>query len=255
MIWDAVIPAGGEIDAAYAAAIGSPHRALAPFGPKKTLVLQHVVDTLRAAGGIERIVCVAPDTVAQAVRGVDWWLPAGENGPANIRAGLAQATPGRAAVVCASDLPLLTISGVRDFLFAARPEAQVVAGLVRAEEYIRAYPDAPPSEFVRLQDAGEVTLGGLFIVQPDLLLRREALFRRIFGARKDQWRMAGLLGPRLLWQFATRTLALRDICRRAEYLLGGTVQIVQNTAPALAHDIDTQDDYTYARSRYAELDG
>ncbi len=100
-----------------------------------------------------------------------------------------------------------------------------------------------------------MTLGGLFVVRPDLLIRQDDLFRRLFGARKDQWRMAGLLGPRLLWQFATKTLRLRDIVSRAETLLGGTVQVIPNTAPDLAYDIDTRDDYTYARTRCSGTDG
>ena len=250
MPWDAVIPAGGDIDAGYAEAIGSPHRALAPFGPAGTPVVQHVVDTLRAVPGVARIICAAPDAVRQAVTGVDCWLPAESSGPANIRAGLERATPGRPAVVCASDLPLLAAEDVRDFLAACRPDVLAAVGLVRAGDYTRAYPDAPPSEFVGLRDAGPVTLSGLFVVQPDLLLRRGALFARVFAARKSQWRLAGLLGPRLVWQYATRTLTLDAVVRRAEFLLGGSVQAVQNAAPALAHDIDTADDYTYARIRY-----
>ncbi len=250
MTWDAVIPAGGTIDAAYAQAIGSPYRPLAPLGREGTPVLQHVVDTLQESGGIGRIICVAPHAVASIIQGVDLWLPEGASGTDNIRAGLAQAAPARPAIVCASDLPLLTPGSVRDFLAAGRSDVEVAVGLVRADDYNAAFPDAPPSEFVRLADAGPVTLGGLFLVHPDLIARHESLFRGMFQGRKDQWRMAGLLGPRLLWQFATRTLRLRDIVARAEAILGGAVQVVEGAAPALAYDIDNQDDYTYAQTRH-----
>ena len=108
---------------------------------------------------------------------------------------------------------------------------------------------------MRLADAGPVTLSGVFQVRPDLIVRHEDLFRRMFGSRKEPWRMAGLLGPRLLWQFATRTLRLRDIAARAEDILGGPVQVVEGVAPVLAYDIDSHDDYTYARTRYAGLNG
>ena len=251
MIYDAVIPAGGTIDVAYAQAIGSPYRPLAPLGPSGTPVLQHVVDTLRATGSVGRIVCVAPDAVASVIRGVDQWLPEGASGPDNIRAGLAQVGRDSPALVCASDLPLLTSGGVGDFLAACRPNVEVAVGLVKAADYNAAFPDAPPSEFVILADAGPVTAGGLFAVRPDLLIRHEALFGAMFQGRKQQWRMAGLLGPRLLWQFATRTLRLPAIVARAEAILGGPVQVVEGVAPALAYDIDNQDDYTYAKSRDA----
>ena len=251
MTWDVVIPAGGTIDAAYASAIGSPSRPLAPLGPLGTPVLQQVVDALRESGNIGRIICVAPQAAASAIHGVDLWLPEGASGPDNIRAGLAQVKPDRPALVCVSDLPFLTSAGVHDFLAACRPDVEVAVALIKADDYNAAFPDAPPSEFVTLADAGPVTLGGLFLVHPDLIARHDALFRRLFQGRKEQWRMAGLLGPRLLWQFATRTLRLRDIVARAEAILGGPVQVVEGVAPALAYDIDNQDDYTYARSRHA----
>ncbi len=251
LTWDVVIPAGGAIDAAYAQTIGSPYRPLAPLGPANTPVLQHIVDTLRACERIGRIIGVAPKAVSSVINGVDLWLAAGDSGTDNIRAGLAEATPGRPALVCASDLPLLTPGSIHDFLAACQPDAEVAVGLVRADDYNAAFSDAPPSEFVRLADAGPVTLSGVFLVHPDLLVRHEALFRRMFGSRKEQWRMAGLLGPRLLWQFATKTLRLRDIVARAEDILGGPVQVVEGVAPALAYDIDNHDDYTYARTRSA----
>lgn len=251
MTWDVVIPAGGTIDKAYAQAIGSPHRPLAPLGPDGAPVLQHIVHTLRACEGIGRIICVAPPQVSSVIQGVDLWLPAGDSGTDNIRAGLREATPGRPALVCASDLPLITPQSVQDFLVACLPTVEAAVGLVRADDYNAAFPDAPPSEFVRLADAGPVTLGGVFLVHPALLVRHAALFRRMFGSRKEQWRMAGLLGPRLLWQFATKTLRLRDIVARAEDILGGPVQVVEGVAPDLAYDIDNHDDYTYARTRCA----
>ena len=255
MTWDAVIPAGGTIDSAYAQAIGSSYRPLAALGPSGTPVLQHVVDTLRATGNIGRIVCIAPAAVASVVRNVDLWLPEGASGPDNIRAGLAQVTPDRPALVCASDLPLLMPGAVRDFLAACRPDMEVVVGLIKADDYNAAFPDAPPSEFVTLTDSGPVTASGLFLVRPDLIARHETLFQAMFQGRKEQWRMAGLLGPRLLWRFATRTVRLPDIVARAEVILGGPVQVVERVAPALAYDIDNQDDYTYARAHYARPNG
>ena len=253
MIYDAVIPAGGTIDPMYAEAIGSTYRVLAPLGPDNRPVLQHIVDTLRASDCVGKIICVAPEAVFSSIHGVDLWRAAGDSGPNNIRAGLAEAAPGQPALLCTSDLPLMTAQSVREFLDACRPEVQIAVGMVGAEKYNETFPDAPPSEFVRLSDVGPVTLGGLFVVQPELIVQQEALFRQLFQGRKDQWRLASVLGPRLLWQFATRTLCQRDIVRRAEFLLGGTVQVVPDAAPVLAYDIDSYDDYTYARTRFADF--
>jgi len=247
---DIVIPAGGEIDASFAERIGSPYRALAPFGPNRTLLLQIIVSVLRDAMPDARIICVAPNAVAQAVTGVDLWLPAGRSGPENMRLGLSHARQDTPALLCASDLPLITVPSVRKFVATCRPDAQVTVGLVRADAYEAAFPGAPPSEFTRLLEAGPITLGGLFQLQPDLLTRREGLFDKLFSARKSPWRIAGIAGPRLLWQLATRTLTLSTVTARAEFLLGGQVQVIDAADPSLAYDTDNLDDYTYAETRF-----
>ena len=247
---DIVIPAGGEIDAKFAERIGSPYRALAPLGPNRTPLLQHVVNTLRDAVPDARVICVAPEAVAHAVAGVDVWLPAGESGPENMRLGLSQARQDRPALLCASDLPLMTVRGIQKFVAACQSEAQVTVGLVRAGDYHRAFPGAPPSEFTALPETGPITLGGLFQLQPDLLTRQSKLFDKLFNVRKSPWQIAGIAGPRLLWQLATRTLTLAAVVHRAEYLLGGSVQVVPDTDPTLAYDTDTFDDYTDAETRF-----
>lgn len=245
-VFDVVIPAGGTIAAAFAARIGSPYRALAPLGPEKTPVLQHVVDTLRASGAVGQIVCAAPEAVQSAVSGVDLWLPAGDSGPQNILAGLRCVRPDALALVCTSDLPLMTADAVTRFVSALTPEAAVSVGLVRADAYTAAYPDAPPSTFVELRDTGPVTLAGLFAVRPAALFQRQALLDSLFGARKSQARMAGILGPCLLLAWLTHRLTQAALTARAETLLGTTVQVVDHTDPALAYDMDTLDDYEYA---------
>ncbi len=244
-----VIPADGEISPEFAVRIGSPYRALAPVGPNRTPLLQVIVDALRAPEPGARIICVAPDAVSRAVNGVDLWLPSGPSGPENMRLGLSHAEPNQPALLCTSDLPLITAESVRAFVAACRPDAQITVGLVRAEAYQRAFEDAPPSEFVSLAEIGSVTMAGLFQIQPGLLTRRAALFDTLFAARKSQRRMAGVAGPTLLWQLATKTLRLSDLTRRAEQLLGGPVQVILNTDPTLAYDADTLDDYTYAETR------
>ncbi len=246
---DIVIPAGGEIDTKFAERIGSPYRALAPLGPNRTPILQQVVNTLREAVTDAKIICVAPDAVRQAIADVDVWLPAGGSGPENMRLGLRQARQDRSALLCASDLPLMTADAVQKFVMACRPGIEVAVGLVRASDYEAAFPGAPPSEFTALPETGPITLGGLFQVRPDLLTRQKDLFGRLFNARKSPWQVAGIAGPRLLWQLATKTLTLAAITHRAEFLLGGSVQVVSNTDPSLAYDTDTLDDYTYAETR------
>jgi len=222
---DVVVPAGGTLDDKYAQLIGTPHRALAPFGPARTPVLQIVVDALRASGCVRRIVCVAPPHISDAIVGVDLWLSAFPEGAENICRGLYTVGYDDApALVCASDLPLITPADIADFCARCDPAADVTVGLVRADDYNNAFRSAPPSTFVPLRDIGPVTLGGLFCVRPYLLLDNRPLLFSAFEARKSQWGMVGLLGPRLVGQFLSRRLTLAALTARAEWLLGCRAQ-------------------------------
>lgn len=248
--WDVVVTAGGTIDAEYAGRIGTPLRPLAPVGPERRPVLQVVIDALRASEVVRRIVAVAPVEVSSQIRGADQWLPAGESGPDNIARGLgALNRPDMPALLCPSDLPLLTPQPVRDFTARCEPGHDLYLGIVGADSYDAAFPGAPTSQWVQLRDAGPVTISGLMGIQPDLLTRRQDRIAQVFEARKSQARMAQLLGPRLLWQWATKRLTVDAIQARGEAILGCRAQVLRDAPPALAFDIDTADDYSYADAR------
>lgn len=251
--WDAVIPAGGTISAEYARALGTPVRALAPLGPERRPVMQIVVDALRASDAVRRIVGIAADSVSERITGVDAWLPAGDSGPDNIRRGLlALNRPDVPALVCTSDLPLLTPDAVHDFVARCEPGADVHIGLVSASVYETAFPGAPPSQWVALRDAGPVTVGCLFGVRPELLERHASLLDQVFSARKSQAGMVKLLGPRLLWQWATKSLTLAALQARGADVLSCRVQVLRDVDPVLAFDIDDAGDYGFADARLQE---
>lgn len=248
--WDVVIPAGGTISAEYARTIGTAVRALAPLGPERRPVMQIVVDALRASGAVRSIVGVAPDAVAERITGVDRWLPAGNSGPDNIRRGLsALDRPEEIALICTSDLPLMTPESVRGFTSRCDSSADVQIGLVSGPAYEAVFAGAPPSRWVALRDVGPVTIGCLFGVRPALLQRHQTLLDQVFSARKSQAGMVKLLGPRLLWQWTTKRLTLAAIQARGEAILSCRAQVLRDVDPALAFDIDDAGDYAFAAAR------
>ena len=246
---DVVIPAGGTIGPAYAQRIGTPFRALAPLGPDRTPVLQIVVDALRASGRIGRVIAIAPEAVMSAISGVDTWGRYSANGIENVLNGLSETNGDRAALVCASDLPFLTPAVIDDFCERADPAADLVTGLICETDYLAAFPNAPISEWINLRDAGPATAGCLFQIRPQLVLNNRNLIDRGFHARKSQLKMAGILGPRLIWQFAAKQLRLSALVSRVEQILACRVQIIHDASPALAFDIDTIADFEYAHVR------
>jgi CTP:molybdopterin cytidylyltransferase MocA len=251
-----VIPAGGEIDGDYASLAGTEIRALAPIGADRPPVLQIVVDALRGSGKTGTIIVVGPDTLKSRIDGVDLWLPEGplaghpeiSAGPANVLRGLRELPRDRAALVCTSDLPFLTAEAVADFVDRADTASSISAGLVSDRAYLERFPQSPESEFVSLSETGPITMGCLFCLRPDVLLDRMDLVMGAFTARKSQWGLVRLLGPKLVWQYAVRRLSLEAVRGRIERLLSCGIGIVHDAMPETAFDIDTPEDYAYANA-------
>jgi len=249
--FDVVIPAGGEIDGDYATEAATTIRALAPVGAGQRPVLQVVVDALRDSNKFGKIVVVGPDALQSNINGVDKWLPeptggAITGGPGNILSGLNELDPTRTALVCTSDLPFLTADAVVDFVDRIDATVDISAGTVSADMYNARFQDAPPSEFVRLADLGPSTIACIFAVRPGAILGKMELVSSAFEARKSQWGMVRLLGPRLLWEFATKRMSAKSIANRLERLLGCRIGLVENAPSETAFDIDTIEDYRYS---------
>lgn len=254
--FDVVIPAGGEIDGDYAERAGARVRALAPTGPNREPVLQVVVNALRSSGNAGTIIVVGPNELRGNIDGVDLWLPEGlpdtpqiQAGPGNVIRGLRELSPERQALVCTSDLPFLTAEAVADFAGKVDVNAGIAAGLVPAQAYLDRFPSSPPSEFVALRETGPVTMAGLFSIRPAALLSHQDRAMEAFTARKSQWRLIKLLGPKLVWQFASRRLSLTSICERLEGLLECRIDVLRDAMPETAFDIDTPEDFDYAAAR------
>ena len=239
----AVITAGGSVDGAFARAIGTRVKALAPFGART--LLDVAVDACTEAG-IDGIAVVGgPEVRAHlAGRGLRV-IEAAPDGGANVLLAL-DAWPAERFVYLASDLPFATAGGVRDLI--ARSDAAAVAmALGGADAYAARFPGAA-LHHVALR--GErVANGSAFAFGPAAIAPLRALATRFFGARKNLFALATLLGPALCWRFATRRLEIAEIEAYATRKLGVPVVAVRGCDPGLCYDVDGLAEYEYALAR------
>jgi len=241
-----IVPAGGTIDGSYSEAAGTKIRCLAPIG--NSCVLQRVVTVLRATTAISTIVVAAPDEVHQKVDGVDFWALSGSLGTDSIRNALKCLEGTERVLICTSDLPFLTPEAVADFIERSDPTADISIGLVKARDYNQTFPDSPASTFVSLKETGPITIGCLFFLTKAGQNRVDPWLDRLFNARKSLLQSALLLGPIVVGQLITRRLSIKSLQHRAKQLIGLNVDIVLDVSPQLAFDIDTLEDYEYART-------
>jgi len=208
-------------------------------------LLEVVLDAVRATGRAERTVVVGGAELQCWVKPPrETLVPERMEAHENLIAGLRVVAQYRRALYLTSDLPFVTAEAIHRFLDACPPGAQLCYAIVRREEFEARFPNSP-STYARLRD-GEFAAGCALLVEPAALLQREAWIRHVAERRKSLWQLALLAGLPVLLKYVTRQLRVVDVERRAEQLLGMCCRAVE-CAPELAYDIDTPQEYEYAR--------
>lgn len=243
MIVRAVITAGGIVDGPFAQAIGTPVKALAPFGGGTLL---DVALAACAGAGIADVAVVAGREVRRHLRGAGVRvIDADADGRVNVLRAL-DAWPGESFLYLASDLPFIDAAGVRHFIERSAGFAVTMA-LAGEGAYRERFPGAP-AHAVTLR--GErIVNGSAFLVAADTVPRARALATRLFAARKNLFALARLLGPSLCARFAIGRLGIVDIEAFGRRRLDAPVAAIRDCDPGLCYDVDTVLEYQYACSR------
>jgi CTP:molybdopterin cytidylyltransferase MocA len=238
----AVITAGGRVDDAFAASIGTPIKALAPFG---TGVLLEVVLEAIAAAGIADVAVVGDLAVGRRLPEGVRLIPAAPDGAANVARAL-DAFPDDDLLFAASDLPFINAIELRAFLEASTAYGLTMP-LAAGPAYEAAYPAAPPH--VMTLGGERIANGSVFFIGRDARAAVRTVAGRFFDARKSALGMARLLGPALLLRYLARQLRIADVERRAVRVLGVRAAAIRDSGPSLCFDVDTLAEYRYACSR------
>ncbi|MEO6989896.1 MAG: NTP transferase domain-containing protein [Candidatus Baltobacteraceae bacterium] len=239
----AAITAGGRVDGRLAERMGTTIKALAPLGGRR--LIDAALGAARAAGAVRIAVVGGEDVRAYCGERIDVALDESESGEENLHQALAFAGE-RALLLLTSDLPFVEGDGVRRFLDATR-DCDLAMPLANACDYAAKFPNAP-SHMVTL--AGErVANGSGFYFGPGVAPRVIEIATKLFAARKSLFRMAALVGPVLLGRFVARRLRIVHLENRAQRLFNLRARAIRDASPGLCYDVDTLEDYEYARTR------
>jgi molybdopterin-guanine dinucleotide biosynthesis protein A len=236
----AAITAGGRIDGPFAARIGTDVKALAPWRGR-TLV-DAALDAARAAGATRVAVVGAAAVLDHCAADIDEGVAEASTGEANLHNALATARA-NALVFLTSDLPFVDGAALERFVARARDDDAAMA-VAEVDDYALAFPGAP--EHTTAIGRERVCGGSVFYFGAGVAPRIADVATRLFTARKSIWAMARLLGPALLARFALRRLTIADVERRADHVLALRARAIRHSAPGLAYDVDTLEDYEYA---------
>jgi CTP:molybdopterin cytidylyltransferase MocA len=249
---DVVLPAGGRISGAFAQAAGAEIKALIRVGEQT--ILRRTIEVFRATGRVRRIVVIGPEAALEEARaaGADGTLPEGDTGPENFFRGLAwlreqSGGPAARVTISATDLPFLTPEAIHHYWDSCPAQADIAVPMLAKAAFEARFPGSE-NLYVPLRE-GEITIGCVFQVNPEVLLRNRPHIERVFHARKSQFQMARLVGWRVALGLATKRLTIRAIEERCGQILGCRGAGVPDCAPELGFDIDQPQEFHYVRQQ------
>ncbi|HVT11999.1 MAG TPA: NTP transferase domain-containing protein [Fimbriimonadaceae bacterium] len=245
--YDAILPAGGRIDAEFAKVVGTEYKALIQINGKT--LLGQALDALESTGLIRSTIVIGPDEVLVSDDGqrATYKLPPGETGPDNIYRGLNQLlnepTPPQKVLIVTTDLPFLSAEAITAFLSRCPADKDICIPLIRESDFHRRFPNTTAT-FVKLKDDSWTT-GNIFLMDVEALKKSKPHIDRVFANRKSKIGMAKLLGPVFVLKFLTKRLTLIDLEAKILSMLGCSGAAVTDSDPELHYDIDFIDDYEY----------
>jgi GTP:adenosylcobinamide-phosphate guanylyltransferase len=251
---NAVVLAGGPLDAVAALQPGAPNKAFVRVGGRA--LVERVLAALRATPEIERIIVVAPpSTHASAELALaDERRADGKRISDSLRSGVRGLALDEHVLIATSDLPILTPRATGDFIARARKaDGEIGYGCVERCVHVAAYPQVPHT-WARLRD-GVYCGGGLMTLRPRVLPALERFIEALGAARKKPWRLASLFGARVLLKYATGTLSISDAECRACELLGAPAQAVVSPYAETAVNVDRPSDVALAEQLVAAQEG
>lgn len=242
---------------------GAP-KALLPVAGRP--MVEHVLEALRGAGCVDRIVVVGllgpdgsersgGDGVAELIaewgpRQVAFECDRGSF-TANLFAGIAHfdgadaSSPGvvreapRRLLYCGSDIPLIDPGVVERFVALSRehPEVDIVAGLVRRGRLEAAYPGVRDL-WLRLRE-GQFIAADVAAFDPRCAPAVGGHLAALAPNRKSAWRQARYVGPGLLLRYATGRLTVPVFEARVRSRFGIDCRLLPDCDPELGLDVDS----------------
>jgi len=254
--FDAILPAGGTIDAEFAAKVGTPNKALIRFHDRS--ILERTLDALNESGRVSQTVVIGTKEVLESPEAAKatQTLPAGGSGPENILKGLKlvinRPNPPKKVMIVTTDLPFLTPEIIKDFVDKCPEDRDICVPLVTQQQYIDRFPNATAT-FIRMKD-NQWTTGGAFLIDVQAFQVAMPHIEKLFQNRKSKLGMVKLLGPKFLFKFVRKTLTVPDVEAKIRDMLGCSGSAVLDSPPELAYDIDDLEDYNYAMDNLNALD-
>lgn len=243
---ECIVLAGGTPrpgESLYAETRGRP-KALLDVGGRP--MIDRVVDALRAAEAIDRLIVVGLADTGAAGSRADAVVPDSGSLIANLYSGIGELRdPASRAAYCWSDVPLLRGEMVDRFVAATDPRCDVSAGLVPRDRLEERYPGVEDL-WLRLHEGQFIAADfGTFQAREAERMRPE--LERLAPLRKSALRQARAVGLPLLFRYLAGRLTIPFLRADLERRFRIRCQVLVAEDPELGLDVDTLADLEICR--------
>ncbi len=140
-------------------------------------------------------------------------------------------------LLCSADIPTITPAIVDDFIEKCHPfDKGMVYNFVDKPTLEARFPNSNRT-YVKLKDA-LIAGGDMTLIQADLGDSNQEIWAALTNARKHAWKLARVVGLRLLFKLLLRQLTFADIENAAERITGRPCQVMLNPHAEVAMDAD-----------------
>ena len=250
---NAIVLAGGSLEECLRPVVPLvKHKAWIPLGGR--LMVERVLDALdgcRSRIGQRVLVARKEDVPPAILARVDRVAEPGSTLIQSVENGMRAVVDSSApllAIPC--DMCFLEPGSIVDFLdrCVKRP-AEVHYSYVRRETSESRYPGLRHT-WVKMRE-GTFCGGGLFLLTSESVTRAQAFIDRMTVARKRPWKLAGILGPKIIFKLLLGMLSVRDAEERMSLLMQAETVGIESPCPDVGFNVDAPEELATAR-RLAE---
>jgi|SRR5690554_1336012 GTP:adenosylcobinamide-phosphate guanylyltransferase len=246
---DAVILGGAENSGSLKKSAGARYEAQIEITGRP--MIDFVVAALDKLECIDRVVVVAAEEVAAGLKGKKIWkvVSPGPDMVESLHRALQsfRGEGGGYVLVLSSDIPLITVEALRDFLQQCQErEADIYYSLVPRQAIEERFAGVQRT-YVRLKD-GTFTGGNVVLINPEAILSYSDYLRQAIQLRKHPLKLCRLLGIKFFLKFLAGRLTVSEIEVRVEELIKLKGAGVVSLYPEIGIDVDKPSDLQFARA-------
>lgn len=212
-------------------------------------LVERTLRPLHESTNVQRIIAVAPESQHDdpALALANDFRRDGVRIRDSLRSGLDGLPPDDLVLVAASDLPVLSVAAIDDFVEQSRTHNPDIAYcIVEKSVHLAKYPTVPHT-WARLRE-GTYCGAGLIALRPRVLPALDRFIEALGHARKNPLQLASLFGWDMLALFALRQLTVANAERRASKMLAAPVRAIISPFPESGVNVDRASDIALAEA-------